>query len=278
MTKNTINQAPLSVLISVYHGSSASQLQEALASVWDHQTTKPAEIVLVEDGPVSSEVSQVIQDWANRLGNRWVSCRYAKNKGLRHALNLGLQSCHNDLVARMDADDISTPERFELQWQFMTEHPEVGVLGGAVNEYDDSLTELKQTKQMPLDHEELIEFAKYRSPLNHPTVIYRKSLVLALGGYPDIFPEDYPLWINLIQSRTRLANLSDVLVNMRTDSMLTDRRSGWKLFRQEFALYQYFKGIGFITTAEFCKNVLIRAVLRLSPNLVRQWLYRKFRG
>lgn len=278
MTETQAYQAPFSVLISVYHGSSASQLQEALTSVWDSQTVKPSEIVLVEDGPVSTELSQVIQTWSDRLGSQWVSCRFFENKGLRHALNLGLKSCRYDLVARMDGDDISVPKRFELQCQFMATHPEVAVLGGAVDEYDDTLTELKHTKRMPLNHDELLEFAKYRSPLNHPTVMYRKPLILALGGYPDIFPEDYPLWIHMIQSQARLANLPDVLVKMRTDSMLSERRSGWRLFKQEVTLYRHFKDIGFLSTGEFCKNVLIRAVLRLSPSWVRQMMYLNFRG
>lgn len=266
--------APISVLISVYKNSKVSEVEEALKSIWDNQNLKPSQIVLVEDGPLANDLSLAISDWVNRLPDIFTVFHIPTNSGLRHALNVGLALCKHELIARMDSDDISLSYRFEKQFTFMKQHPEIDVVGGAVEEWDDGFSTLKQIKHLPLTHQELIEFAKYRSPFNHPTVMFRKHAVIDVGGYPNLFPEDYALWVLLIQSGAKFANVSETLVKMRTDSMLDKRRGGWRLLKQEVNLYKHFYKSGFLSYRLLILNVGIRSILRLSPTSIRNILYK----
>lgn len=258
-----------SVLMSVYWKESPSSLKDCFVSL-SNQTLKPNETILVEDGPLGEELNLVIDQFRDIL--KINSIRLEKNYGLAYALNVGLKHCSNELVARMDTDDICKYDRFEKQLKFMQYHPEIGVCGSYATEFKEDIFEAKDIKYLPLEHKELYKFAKKRCPLNHMTVLFRKSIVLSVGGYPLICPEDYALWSVLLVNNIKMANIPESLVYIRTNNDFYKRR-GKLFFKGEFNLIKFQRKLGFLTFYEFCRNVTLRFFLRYSPDALKILLY-----
>lgn len=266
-----------SVLLSIYYKENPEYFNQAFLSIWDQQTLKPSQVVLVKDGPLSNELNETIEHWKIKLGKCLTLVELHENVGLGDALNAGLEACQNELVARMDTDDVSLPERFEKQVAFMQAHPEIVASSAILEEWNENFT--KQTGKRPLPQlpHQLAMFAKKRSPLSHPLVIYRKSAVMAVGGYPSLRnAQDYALWSLLLTHGGQLANLPDTLLRMRTGSDLFARR-GWHFFKQELALLRFQRQIGFIGLRSFYLNTVMRAGLRLSPTFIKRIAYKSMR-
>ncbi len=182
-----------SVLMSLYAKEHPEFLYRSLQSIWDKQTLKPAEIVLVKDGPLTPELERVISDFQTRTPLKVVAL--SKNQGLGKALNAWLQACSYDLVARMDTDDISKPERFERQVSVFEKHPEFSLVGAWIEEFIDAKEHIVAVRKVPERHEEIYSFAKS----NHPVVMFRKTAVLRCGNYRHcISYEDYYLWVRML--------------------------------------------------------------------------------
>lgn len=266
------------VLMSVYKNENPEYLDRALKSVWFDQTLRPDQIVLVRDGPVPHELEAVIEHWSKRLSNLLTIVRLATNQGLHGALNAGLEYCLHDLVARMDTDDISMPNRFEIQVAFMNEHTDVAASSGQLEEWDEQLARRLAVRRLPVDTKALARFARKRSPLSHPAAIFRRVTIHGVGGYPDLpHAEDYALWSRLLVDAHRLANVPDVLLKMRCGDEMFGRRGGWRYFKQQVALLRYQLRIGFLNRYEFYRNLCIQAVLRLAPRFVKRWMYKILR-
>lgn len=261
-----------SVLLSVYHKEIPSYLEAALFSIWDSQLLKPSQIVLVKDGLLTPELELIVGRWKSRLGDTLCVVPIANNVGLASALNMGLQFCEYDLVARMDTDDIAKPIRFQRQVNFMSENPWVSASSSFIEEFDGS-GKIISIRKLPFSSEAVSSFAKQRSPLSHPAVIFKKSAVLEVGGYPEIYPEDYLLWVKMIMNGCKLANIPEVLLSMRTDRSFITRR-GYEFLKGEIKIYQYMRSKGFISYFEYYKIILIRSVLRLSPDFFKVLLYK----
>lgn len=262
-----------SVLLSVYHKERPAYLDEALHSIWDGQSLKPDQVVLVSDGPLTEALDSVVARWVEQLGGCLTLMRLPRNLGLAGALNAGLTQCRHDVVARMDTDDIALPERFARQVAFLSAHPEVDVASAWIEERDDSMQTMHCLKKLPATHEELVGFSRTRNPISHPVVIFRKRAVLAVGGYPEVFPEDYALWSLMMVKGYRFANISEVLLYMRTGDDFIGRR-GWQFFKGEVKLLKYQKSIGFLKWKDYLLNLGLRAAIRLPPAGVRRMLYR----
>ena len=205
-----------SVLMSVYAKEKPDFLNQSLESIWDAQRLKPTQIDLVKNGLLPKGLEDIVSSWSNKLGGVLKIVNLELNAGLAPALNHGLMHCDYDYVARMDSDDISLPDRFYLQTQFIIKNPDVDCFGSWVAEYDESLTKLIKYRKVPLKHSEIVKFCRRRNPLSHPSVFFRKEAVLAVGCYDEFSPEDYFLWFKLLDAGFKLANLPDLLVNMRT--------------------------------------------------------------
>lgn len=267
-----------SCLIACYEKAAPGELAESLGSLAG-QTVPPNEVVLVEDGVLTPALYDVIEEFRVKLPLR--SVRIAENKGLGYALDTGLRECSHELVARMDADDICHPTRFEQQLAYFKEHPEITALGGWIQEFEDKAGEAVIgeaasgiVRELPTEPEQLARFAVKRCPLNHPTVMFRKSHILQVGGYQQFrFQQDYHLWGRLLRNGYQLANLPVVLLYMRVSEQLFARRGGWRYLKNEIAIQRDFLRIGFISRSRFCRNVLIRATVRLIPNALRRWVY-----
>lgn len=231
-----------SVLMSVYKGDNASYLSKAIASVTVKQSLKPSQLVLVKDGPVSDDIEREIDNWKERLGDiEFTVVEKEKNEGLAAALNMGLRYCKHRLVARMDADDISLANRFEVQIRYIDEHPEISILGGAISEFDEDESDIMQIRQTPTEHSEIVKMAKTRNPMNHVTVVFKKQDIEKLGGYCESFGklEDYKLWVDAISEGKLLHNISDVVVNVRIGDGFIKRRSNKREIQDWDMLQKY---------------------------------------
>jgi exopolysaccharide biosynthesis polyprenyl glycosylphosphotransferase len=263
-----------SVLLSVYSKENPKYLDEALCSIWDHQTLKPGQIVLVKDGSLTDELNNCINVWKQKLNETLTIVGLPENVGLGAALNAGLQECRYELVARMDTDDISLPYRFEKQVSFMNENPDIAASSAILEEWDETFSEYIGMRILPLKPEELKKFSKYRCPLSHPLAIYRKLIILTLGGYPDLKnAQDHPLWSLLLVKGYKLANLPDVLLKMRTGKDLMKRRN-ISFFKKEIKMLNYQRSIRAINFYEYLRNMLVRFFFRASPGFIKKMLYK----
>ncbi|MCL1864187.1 MAG: glycosyltransferase, partial [Spirochaetes bacterium] len=260
--------------MSVYVKENPQYLDEALYSIWDQQTLKPGQIVLVKDGHLTEELNACINIWKQKLGDVLTLVELPENVGLGAALNKGLEQCRYELVARMDSDDVSLPKRFEKQVAFMENNPDIAASSGVLEEWNENFSKYIGVRTLPLQPEEINKFAKYRCPLSHPVTIFRKSNVLSVGGYPAFRAgEDYVLWSLLLKKEYKLANLSDILLKQRAGSGLMKRR-GFKSFKNEMKAIKYQHSIAFFNKYEYLRFIFIRFFVRMSPNFIKSFLYR----
>lgn len=265
------------VLLSVYYKEDSVYLDEALTSIWQKQTLKPSQIVLVKDGPLTTALESIIKQWKVELGSILTIVSLKENQGLAKALNEGIKHCKYELIARMDTDDISVEDRFKKQVSFMSEHPNIAVSSGLIEEWSQDYSHKISERKLPLIHNDIVNFAKSRSPVSHPAVIFRKSAVLESGGYPLIYPEDYPLWGTMLNKGYKFANLPDLLVKMRVGDAISQRRSA-EFLKGEINTFKHLHTIGFLSKYELKRNILQRKIVRLSPNWMKKLLYKYLRS
>lgn len=259
-----------SVLMSVYIKEKPVYLDECLASLGG-QSLLPSEIIIVQDGEITDALQSVISKYFGILPIK--SVRLKENRGLAEALNEGLKHCSNELVARMDTDDVSLPHRFERQIAFMMAHPGVDVSSAWVDERDEDMDASLFIKKLPSAHADIVKFSKRRNPISHPVSVFRKSAVMSVGAYPKIFPEDYALWSLMLVKGHRFENIPETLLYMRTGAGFMDRR-GLNFFKGELGLLNFQRSIGFLNFYEFFINVFIRAAIRLPPARIRTLFYK----
>ncbi|MBP2167466.1 glycosyltransferase involved in cell wall biosynthesis [Erwinia toletana] len=263
-----------SVLISVYKDDHADFLSEALESISFVQTLKPDEIIIVADGPLPQDTISVIQSFIEKFDRTTTFIELKENVGLAKALNIGLENCSYDLVARMDADDLSLPDRFKQQISFFNNNASVSVCGGYINEVDARSLDVVACRKVPIEHDDICYFARSRSPMSHPSVMFRKKAVIDNGGYP-LFrkSQDYALWSLLITKNIKFANIPVVLVNMRAGDDLQKRR-GFRHLKYELSVLNFQRKIKFISWNQYIYNFAGRVVLRLMPVFIRKILYK----
>jgi len=266
-----------SVLLSIYHKESPAYFERCMQSIWDQQSVRPTEIVLVLDGTLPNSLLTVIGQWQKRLGERLKQVPLAKNIGLGEALGQGLQKCSYDLIARMDTDDIALPERFEKQLEILSDNT-IDVCGSWVSEFNSDEAHISAIRKVPQYHSDIAAFAKKRNPMNHPSVMYRKKAVLQAGGYtPMLWFEDYWLWIRMLQSGATFYNIPMPLVHMRAGDAQLSRRRGIAYAKQEFAFQRELHRIGFVNTPQMFINLMLRAGARVLPKQAVASLYRSIR-
>lgn len=263
-----------SVLLSLYYKESPIFLRESLESVFD-STLQPDEVVLVEDGPLTSALYEVVEEFSLQHAEiRRIVLK--ENGGLGKALNVGLTHCSYELVARMDTDDICKPERFAKQVTFMENHPEIDVVGAWIDEFQDIISNVTSTRKLPQTPQEIQSFGKKRNPMNHPVTMFRKSAVEAAGGYlPFPLFEDYYLWVRMMLNGSKMYNIPESLLYFRSSPEMFKRRGGWKYAYVEILFYRQLHKLGYIGIITMMENVCIRMLTRLVPNSMRGWIYKK---
>ncbi|MCB4742671.1 MAG: glycosyltransferase [Sulfurovum sp.] len=266
-----------SVLLSVYHKEDPLFLAQALNSI-EIQTLKPNEIVIVKDGPLTSELDQVITQYAQNTHIAYKVIPIQKNVGLGQALNEGLRHCHYEWVARMDTDDIALPDRFKKQIAYLRQYPKIDILGSWICEFENEPSHCNRKRRVPSAHHEIISYAKYRNPMNHMTVIFKKSAVEEAGGYLPLNSfEDYYLWMRMLKKGKIFANLSEVTVHARAGREMIKRRQGWRYAKDEMALGRKAYSLGFWSLVDIVRNSFIRILPRLLPVIVVEKVYNSLR-
>ena len=265
-----------SVLMSVYRKEKPDFLRESMQSMYD-QTVPTDDFVLVCDGPLTDELDSVIAEMQKKFGKRLNILKQAKNHGLGYSLNLGVKECKNDLIARMDSDDVAVKTRCEKELEVFESHPELSVVGGYVGEFEKSAKDVKSVRKVPENNAAIIEFAKSRNPFNHPTVMFKKKDVLKVGNYQNIrFCQDYFLWVELLASGHKGYNIQEILVYMREDGSTFRRRSGKEYFKIQKKLLRQMRKNNFISRGQYVKSLSIRFCSAFAPNWLRQKMFNKF--
>lgn len=263
-----------SLLMSVYQGEQAQYLDECLQSVC-RSTLIPAEVVLVEDGPLNEALEQVIDRFRAQLAI--VSVRLERNSGLAQALNEGLRQCRHRLVARLDTDDLALEGRFQTQCRFLAAHPSIVAVGSYVEDFDAATGRPLGLRATPHGDEEIRCFAKLRNPMNHPSVMYRRDAILSVGGYPELpWFEDYALWGACLARNLQLANIGEVLTRMRAGRGQVGRRHGLRYLFAELRFALRMRSIGLFSLLEELRFIALRLPLRVLPLSSLARVYRVF--
>lgn len=267
---------PYSVLMTVYKGEDPQQFDAAIRSMLD-QTYRTDDFVILCDGPLTPALDAVLDRHTGANPGLFHLVRLAENVGIGAANNAGLKHCRNDLVAKMDADDIAVPDRCEKQVAGFMAEPDLAVLGGIIQEFDQDPDKPFAVRMVPAGHEEIRRYARRRQPFNNTSVMYRRSAVEAVGGYRNLRRcEDFDLYIRLLHAGFRTGNLQDVLVKVRVDNSACSRRasvstlkgciqSRWNSFR-----------MGCCSLLDFLICVAGECVILVCPSSVQQFIYNSF--
>ena len=274
-----MHEYKISVAISVYKKDNPKYFEQALKSVYG-QTLLPDEVVLVIDGLVSEEILNIIDQFKKELYNKIAIkiIQLPQNVGLGRALNIAVNNCTYEYIARMDSDDICIPERFQLQIEKFKLENDLSVVGGGIVEFVNDINNVVGIRTVPTKHADIIKFMKRRCPFNHVTVMFKKSAVLNAGNYKHLlYNEDYYLWIRLFQEGAKFANLAGNLVYVRVGKEMYKRRCCQVYFKSEYFIQKYLLKYKIIGKRTFLENILIRVIVQLIlPNSVRGWFFKKF--
>lgn len=202
--------------------------------------------MVVFDGPITEELHTVLNKFRADKENVVFYYPQEINRGLGEALRIGSEKCTGDYIFRMDSDDISDPKRFEKQITYVESHPEIDVLGSDIAEFQFSeYEENKRVRACPVNHNDIVRMGKKRNPMNHVTACIKKSALQKSGGYKTLLLlEDYYLWLNMIASGCRLANINETLVYVRIGNGFDSKRGskkieGWKVLQKQCSFIPY---------------------------------------
>jgi len=270
-----MNDDKVSVLISVYAKELEANLSAALESL-RKQEYQPDEVVIIKDGPLGEGLDSIITAFSG-LFKEVKIIALKTNMGLGGALNEGLKACSYELVARMDSDDIALLPRLKLQREFLIRNTDISALGSDIAEFIDEDCILR-IKKMPVSSQQLYKYGKFRNPLNHMSVMFRKADIIKVGGYLP-FPglEDYHLWSRLLAGGFKIANTGGVLINARLGRDFSKRRGGFKYFLQYFKLRAFQMKIGYTNFFEFIYGSILAAGICLIPPYFRDRAYKMLR-
>lgn len=263
------------VLMAVYAQENHSNFSTALESILINQTVIPDEFVLICDGPLNAELDAVISRFHTSFPDIFKVYRLEHNGGLGNALNVGMKLCQNEIIARADSDDICDSQRFEKQLDFLRAHLDVAAVGTAIDEFNTDWTTPVYTKEMPLSFADIKKMSRYRNPLNHMTVMFRKSAVIKAGSYiPLPYVEDYYLWVRLIASGFSLANMGEVLVHARIGNGMLKRRANKEYIASWKVLNQYKLAQKQINRFEYIVNWILVRIFVCEPLFLRKCSYK----
>ena len=270
---NNLNK--ISVVMAVYKNDTALFFYESIISLLS-QTYLPNEIVIVIDGFVNNEIEDVLLRYYN--DNLFKIIRLSENKGLANALNVGIKAAKYSLIARMDADDICFPDRFEKQINFLIKE-NLDLVGGQIIEFGEDISDVVSERKVPFKHEDIIKFMKYRSPFSHPTILFKKKVFDNLNGYDiNIFPEDYDFFVRAYLYDFKMGNVKENVLWFRLGknlSMALRRRWGKVYAKNEFKLYKKYLRLGFYSRLDFLKVVMFKIPLRFLPFPIFKYIYYK---
>lgn len=265
----------ISVLMSVYKNDIAANVKTAIESII-FQTIRPEQVVVVVDGPVPQETMDTLRELEQTYKEVEIY-PLEENVGLGNALKEGMTHCRNEIVARMDSDDIAVEDRFEKQLACFQNDPELSIVGSNIAEFIGDKDNVVSVRDVPATHEAICEYLKKRCPFNHMTVMFKKSEVEKAGGYLHWFyNEDSYLWARMYLAGCKFANIEENLVYARINEATFQRRGGKKYYKSERDLFKFMLDNKIITKSEYRKSCFIRYVIQvLMPNSVRKFVFLK---
>ena len=209
-----------SILMSVYKNVKIIDLKNSIESML-HQTAKPEQFVIVQDGPVGNDLNDLISTYEENYSEIFTIIKLDENKGLAYALNVGMNACRNNLIARMDSDDYSLPKRCEKQLECFSKNKSLALVGTATQHFKSNPFDPEDSYfYSPADMQLIKKKIRRNSAFSHPTVMYKKDAVLSCGGYdPNLRrSQDHDLFSKMISYGFEAMNLEEALVLYRTDS------------------------------------------------------------
>lgn len=270
------NNQQFSVLMSIYIKEQPEYLEECLQSLIK-QTLKPNEIVLVEDGPLTEKLYELINHFEKENLGLLKRIPLKKNVGLGRALAIGVEACQYPLIARMDTDDIAESHRFEMQIKEFKDDSKLGLLGTDIDEFEGTISNVLTKRIVPHSHDEILHHAKRRNPFNHMTVMYKKQEVLEAGNYLPLNGfEDYYLWVRMLKNGTITKNLPEVLVHARAGKEMFARRGGYKYLKDSKQARKTIYKVGFNSYADYFISMTGQIFVSIVPNKIRAFIYTKF--
>jgi glycosyltransferase involved in cell wall biosynthesis len=263
-----------SVLLSVYKKENPFFLEQALQSISDKQSVKPNEIIIIRDGLLTDSLDIILDNFLTKYPNIIKIFGYEKNKGLGYALNYGLNKCSNEIVFRMDTDDICVSDRFEKQLRIFNDHPDLVLVGGLIEEFNNTPGDLKQIRNVPISSSQ-IETNKFtRSPFSHMTIAFKKSIILESEGYKDMPGyEDHYLWLRVLK-KYKGYNIPEILVHARVGNDFIGRRQGITFFKNELFFQNTLLKENLQTSPYYFKHLLVRVLPKLFPKFFLKLIYK----
>lgn len=263
-----------SVLMSLYIKEKPEYARQCFDSLLS-QTVKASEWVIVEDGPLTLELYELLEEYEEKNPGLIKRVPIKVNGGLGPALAKGIQYCSNELVARMDTDDIARSDRFEKQLKQFIKYPQLDICGSWITEFEDDPKNIVAKRQVPLKESEIRKYQRKRDAFNHVTVMYRKSSVLAAGNYQNApLMEDTMLWANMLMHNARCLNIGDYLVNVRIGKDMYDRRGGWTYFKKYRDGRRMVLSTGYISQMDYLETVAVQLIVALMPSSLRSWVFK----
>lgn len=262
--------------MSLYIKEKPQYLRQAIQSMID-QSYKPDEIVIVKDGQITPQLQAVLDLYTSEYPKLFNIVGYEKNRGLGLALNYGLGHCHNELVARMDTDDIAKPNRCEKQVVAFEKDEELAIIGSNVDEFYENINNITGCRVVPTKHKEIYEFAKRRSAFNHPSVMYRKSKVLEFNGYSDLRRnQDVDLFGRMLYGGCKSENFGESLLWFRSDENLSKRRKSWENTWSYIKTIKKFWKMGYSSFEDYMLIAMAQTIMFICPIKIQNYLYKVF--
>lgn len=265
------------VLMSVYYKEKPEYLSLSIESMLN-QTVKPDEFIIVKDGPLTTELDEVINNFVTAYPKMFNIIVNETNLGLGPALAKGIENSKNELIARMDSDDYVVSTRCEKQLEKFREDPKLGMVGSYEAEFVDTVDNVISIHRVPSENDEIERFMHRRCSVLHPTVMYKKSAVLKSGNYQSVLLyEDYDLLARMVlEYHIKSYNIPEPLYYIRTSEDFFKRRGGIKYAKTvlKFKWGQYRKG--YMSSMDFCISGLGQAFVCVLPNSLRKSFYMKF--
>lgn len=272
-----MNFAPISVLISTYKNDSPLYLEEALLSL-KNQTLLADEIILVIDGYVDESLIKIIENF--KYDGKFKYYKLEKNYGLAYCMNYALKKATNDIVARMDADDICFKNKFEMQYNILKKIKNKNTVITSLSlDFIDSIDNIQSLKETPKDNEEIKKILKYRNIVCHPTIMLYKSIFEKYGNYNQNVGllEDYELHLRLIHNGVQYYCIQEPLIYIRSTEYQVRRRGGFKYYINECKFrYKCYKN-NYISLSDFLITIFIYSFFRLAPVKIKKVLYKLVR-
>lgn len=262
-----------SVLMSVYSKEKPDWLKLSIESMLN-QTYKTNNFVIIKDGPLTPELDRIINYYNNKYPEIFTIVSLEKNVGLGQALAIGIKVCKNEYIARMDSDDYSIPNRIEKQITFMVEN-DYDIVGSSIVEFIDDISNKVSYRLLPETHDEIVRFSKKRNPFGHPSVIFKRSLVISSGNYRDYhLCEDYDMWIRMIKKGAKCYNFRESLVYMRVSNDFYKRRGGIKYFTSILKFKNEQLKSGYFSFTDYLLSTGIHCIVCIMPNFLREIFYK----